>query len=99
MGAMLARSMPGIELPGGAHGFASGAIRLEGPARMQLAAALQQVFALGAGMTMLALITCVFLPFVDFSTGMTRGAGEILIEAEMTNLEAEAEPQLIKRTS
>jgi EmrB/QacA subfamily drug resistance transporter len=99
MGAMLARSMSGIDLAGGAHGFASGALKLEGPARVQLAGALQQVFALGAAMTTLALIACIFLPFVDFSTGMTHGAGEILIEAEMTNLEAEAEPQLVKRTS
>jgi Na+/H+-translocating membrane pyrophosphatase len=56
------------------------------------------VFALGAGMTILALAACVFLPAVDFSSPVADGAGEILIEAEMTNLEPEAEPQLVKRT-
>jgi EmrB/QacA subfamily drug resistance transporter len=99
MGAMLARSMSGIDLPGGAHGFVSGAMKLEAPARVHLAAALQQVFALGAGMTMLALIACIFLPHVDFSSGMAAGAGEILIEAEMASLDSDAEPQLLKRTS
>jgi EmrB/QacA subfamily drug resistance transporter len=99
MGALLARSMSGMDLPGGPHGFASGALKLEGAARVHLAGALQQVFALGAGMTVLALIGCIFLPAVDFSSAVTQGAGEILIEAEMTNLEAEAEPQLVKKTS
>jgi EmrB/QacA subfamily drug resistance transporter len=98
MGALLARSMSGMSLPGGAHGFASGALQLDAPARVQLANALQQVFALGAGMTILALAACVFLPAVDFSSPVADGAGEILIEAEMTNLEPEAEPQLVKRT-
>jgi EmrB/QacA subfamily drug resistance transporter len=99
MGALLARSMSGMDLPGGAHGFAAGALRLEGNARVHLAGALQQVFALGAGMTVLALIACFFLPAVDFSSGVTSGAGEILLEAEMTNLEAEAEPHLLKNRS
>jgi EmrB/QacA subfamily drug resistance transporter len=99
MGALLARSMSGMDLPGGAHGFAAGALKLEGAARVQLAGALQQVFGLGAGMTVLALITCIFLPAVDFSSDVRQGAGEILIEAEMTNLEAEAEPQLVRKSS
>jgi EmrB/QacA subfamily drug resistance transporter len=98
MGALLARSMSGMDLAGGAHGFAAGSLRLEGAARVHLAGALQQVFGLGAAMTVLALIACFFLPSVDFSSGVTQsGAGEILLEAEMTNLEAEAEPQLVTK--
>ena len=99
MGAMLARSMAGMDLPGGAHGFAAGGLKLEGAARVQLAGALQQVFALGAGMTVLALFACAFLPAVDFSSGVSHGAGEILLEAEMANFEAENEPELVKKTS
>jgi EmrB/QacA subfamily drug resistance transporter len=98
MGAMLARSMSGLDLPG-AHGFAAGALRMEGPARLQLAASLQHVFAVGAGLTALALFACLFLPPVDFTRPVTTGAGEILIEAEMANLEAESEPDLVRRTS
>lgn len=99
MGALLARSMSGLDLPGGAHGVASGALKLEGAARVHLAGALQQVFALGAGMTLLALIACIFLPLVDFSAAVAPAAGEILLEAEMASLEQDAEPQLLKRTS
>ncbi len=99
MGALLARSMAGMDLPGGAHGLAAGGLRLEGAARIQLAEALQGVFTLGAAMTVLALIACIFLPAVDFSSVVSSGAGEILIEAEMANLAPEAEPQLVKKTS
>jgi MFS family permease len=88
MGAMLARSMSGLDLPGGAHGLAAGSLKLAGPARLQLAAALQQVFALGAGMTVLALAACGLLPKVDFKRGVSSAAGEQLIEAEMTTLGA-----------
>jgi EmrB/QacA subfamily drug resistance transporter len=99
MGALLARSMSGMDLPGGAHGFAAGSLRLEGAARVHLAGALQQVFALGACMTVLALIACFFLPSVDFSSSVTQGAGEILLEAEMANLEPDSEPRLVTKRS
>jgi len=99
MGAMLARSMAGLDLPGGAHGLAGATLKLEGPARLQLAGALQQVFALGAGMTVLALVSCVFLPAVDFSRGVPAGAGEIMIEAEMASLDREGEPECVKETA
>ena len=95
MGAMLARSMAGLELPEAVDGMASAALKLEGPARLHLAGALQQVFTLGAAMTVLALVACLFLPPVDFSRGVPEGAGEILIEAEMTNLQAESEPRCV----
>jgi EmrB/QacA subfamily drug resistance transporter len=94
MGAMLARSMSGLDLPGGVHGVSAG-LKLEGAARLQLAGALQQVFALGTGMTLLALATCALLPAVDFSHGTTANAGEVLLEAEMTTLESKSEPRCV----
>ena len=98
MGAMLARSMAGLDLPGG-HALAGATLNLDGPARLQLAGALQQVFAAGAGMTVLALVACIFLPPVDFSRGVAERAGQILIEAEMTNLEPTSEPEAVRRIS
>jgi hypothetical protein len=95
MGAMLARSMSGLDLPSGMHGLPSTALKLEGAARLQLAGALQQVFALGTGMTLLALATCALLPAVDFSRGVTSNAGEVLLEAEMTTLEPKSEPRCV----
>lgn len=97
MGAVLARSMAGLHLPGGAHGLAAGSLKLEGAARLQLAGALQQVFALGTGMTLLALGACALLPRVDFSRGVTRAAGEQMIEAEMTTLEPRDAPECVER--
>lgn len=99
MGAMLARSMAGLDLPDGAQALAGATLKLDNAARLHLAGALQQVFAVGAGMTVLALIACVFLPPVDFSRGVTEGAGEILIEAEMANLEPENEPECVRGRS
>jgi EmrB/QacA subfamily drug resistance transporter len=96
MGAMLARSMAGLDVAGGVHGFASGTLKLEGAARLQLAGALQQVFALGTGMTLLALVACSFLPRVDFSRGVPAGSGEVMIEAEMTTLDPETEPECVR---
>jgi EmrB/QacA subfamily drug resistance transporter len=96
MGALLTRSMTGLDLPGTAHGFAAGSLKLEGVARSQLAAALQEVFALGTGMTLLGLAACALLPRVDFTRGVTPGAGEQLIEAEMTTLAARDEPECVR---
>jgi EmrB/QacA subfamily drug resistance transporter len=96
MGALLTRSMAGLDLPGGAHGLAAGSLRLEGVARLQLAGALQQVFALGTAMTLLGLAACTLLPRVDFTRGVPPGSGERLIEAEMTTLDAGAEPQCVE---
>jgi hypothetical protein len=97
MGALLARSMSELDLPGVAHGLAAGSLKLEGAARLQLAAALQQVFALGTAMTLLGLAACAFLPRVDFTRGVPPGAGKQLIEAEMTTLEPRDEPECVER--
>jgi EmrB/QacA subfamily drug resistance transporter len=95
MGALLARSMAGLH-PGAMHGMAAGSLKLEGEARAQLAGALQQVFGLGAAMTLVALAACAFLPHVDFGRGVPADAGERLVEAEMTTLEPEDEPQCVE---
>jgi hypothetical protein len=96
MGALLARSMAGLDLSGGAHGLAAGSLTLEGAARLQLAGALQQVFALGSAMALLGLAACALLPRVDFTRSVTPGAGEQPIEAEIATLDADAEPQCVR---
>ena len=97
MGAMLARSMAHFDLAGGVHGLAAGSLKLEGPARLQLAGALQQVFAVGTVMTILALFACAFLPRVDFSRGVPAASGGQMIEAEMATLDPADEPECIER--
>ena len=97
MGAMVARSMSGLNFAGGVHGFVTGSLKLEGAARLQLAGGLQQVFGLGAGMTLLALMACALLPHVDFTRGIPPHAGEQLIEAEMTTLGPREEPECVER--
>jgi EmrB/QacA subfamily drug resistance transporter len=93
MGALLARGVEGIALPGGRDGVAaSSALLLSGAARAQFAGALHSVFVAGAVVSALALIATFFLPHVDFSHGVEAAAGERMIAAEMTNLEPEDEP-------
>jgi hypothetical protein len=96
MGAILARGLSGIDLPGGVQAMSSGTLRLEGPARVQFAQALSRVFAAGAVMSALGLAASFFLPPVDFSRGVPPGAGGQLIAAEMTSLESEDEPEGVK---
>jgi predicted MFS family arabinose efflux permease len=96
MGAILARSLAGIALPGGAEGaFASGAIALTGPLRDQFAIALHRVFVAGTVVSGAGLVATMFLPSLHFSRGMRSDAGEQMIEAEMTNLQPEDEPVAI----
>jgi hypothetical protein len=93
MGALLARGVAGVALPGGRDGVAaSSALLLSTAARAQFAAALHTVFVAGAVVCALGLIAALFLPHIDFSHGVQAGAGERLIAAEMTNLEPEDEP-------
>jgi EmrB/QacA subfamily drug resistance transporter len=95
MGAILARSLAGVALPGGGHGLAGNAIQLEGAARHDFAAALSRVFASGAVMSAIALVATIFLPTVDFSRGVPKAAGEQMLAAEMTQLEPDDEPEAI----
>jgi predicted MFS family arabinose efflux permease len=92
MGAILARSLTGVALPGGAEAFAASASALSGPVRLQFATALNRVFIAGAIVSGAGLVATFFLPAVSFSRGVPDSAGEQMIQAEMANLEPEDEP-------
>jgi Na+/melibiose symporter-like transporter len=93
MGAILARSLAGAALPGGAEAaLASGTITLSGPLRELFAAALHRVFIAGAVVSGAGLLATMFLPPVQFSQGVPAAAGEQMLEAEMTNLQPDDEP-------
>ena len=97
MGAILARNLAGVALPGGAEGLAaSGAMALSGPVRAQFAAALHRVFISGAIVSAAGLLATFFLPPVDFSKKTEAGAGEQLLEAEMATLEPKDEPVVVR---
>jgi len=70
---------------------ATGAM-LTGAARLQFAAALHQVFVAGAVLAGASQVATLFLPAVDFSSGVSAAAGERMLAAEMANLEPEDEP-------
>jgi MFS family permease len=91
MGAIMARSLSGVSLPGGAEAFAASAA-LTAPVRAQFAAALHRVFVTGAVVSAAGLVASFFLPAVSFARGVQDSAGEKLIQAEMTNLEPADEP-------
>ena len=92
MGAILARGLGGLNLPGGADALAADGALLAGPARAQFAAALHRVFLAGAVVSAAGLIATLFLPSISFSRGVPDAAGEQMLQAEMTNLEPEDEP-------
>ena len=93
MGALLTRSLTGVDLPGGAGALsAGGGVALTGAVRDQFAFALHQVFLAGTALAGAALALTFFLPPVDFGHGVTDAAGEKMIAAEMTNLEPQDEP-------
>jgi EmrB/QacA subfamily drug resistance transporter len=97
MGAILARSLIGVPLPEGAEGLtASGAMALSGPVRAQFAAALHRVFVSGAIVSVLGLVATFFLPAVSFAKGHEPAAGEKMLEAQMTTLEPEDEPVVVR---
>ena len=97
MGAILARNLAGVALPGGAEGLAaSGAMALSGPVRAQFAAALHRVFISGAIVSAAGLLATFFLPPVDFSKKTEAGAGEQLLEAEMATLAPSDEPVVVR---
>ncbi len=92
MGAILARSLAGVSLPGGADAFAANAAMLSAPVRAQFAGALNRVFIAGAVVSGAGLVAAFFLPSVSFSRGVPSAAGEQMIQAEMTNLKPADEP-------
>jgi EmrB/QacA subfamily drug resistance transporter len=91
MGAILARGVSGLPLPG-AETTASSAMLLAPAVRLQFFAALHRVFIAGALVSLAGLVGTLFLPRVDFSRGVPPNSGEELIAAEMANLEPREEP-------
>jgi predicted MFS family arabinose efflux permease len=87
MGAIMTRSLAGGALPGAAVTLA-----LNGAARVQVAAALHQVFLAGTATAVVALLVTFFLPAVNFDRHVPAGSGERMIAAEMSNLEPDDEP-------
>jgi predicted MFS family arabinose efflux permease len=93
MGAILSRGVAGLPLPGVSEGGAAGrAIALSPATRAVFAAALHNVFVLGAVVSAAGLLATLFLPHVDFGRGVPAHAGEQMLEAEMASLEPEDEP-------
>jgi EmrB/QacA subfamily drug resistance transporter len=92
MGALMARQLAGVSIPGGVESLAASGTMLTGPARLQFAAALHHVFVAGTGLAAASLLATLFLPPVNFSAEVSPTAGEQMLAAEMTNLEPEGEP-------
>jgi len=92
MGALMTRQLTGASMPGGVESLAATGAMLTGAARLQFAAALHQVFVAGAVLAGASLVATLFLPAVDFSSGVSAAAGERMLAAEMANLEPEDEP-------
>ena len=96
MGAILARGLAGLNVPGGTDALAAGTTALSGPLRAQFAAALHRVFITGALVSAAGLFATLFLPSIDFKRGVTAAAGEQMLQAEMTNLEPADEPVAVR---
>lgn len=93
MGAIMARTLAGVALPGGAEGMtASGTMALTEPMRELFASGLHRVFVTGLVVSATGFVASLFLPPVHFSRHIPAAAGEQMLEAEMTNLRAEDEP-------
>jgi hypothetical protein len=58
--------------------------------------ALHRVFVSGLVVSAAGLIAAFFLPPVDFSKKTQEGAGEQMLEAEMTTLEPKDEPVVVR---
>jgi EmrB/QacA subfamily drug resistance transporter len=93
MGAIMARSLAGVALPGAAEGLAAGSSGIVSPELQEhFAAALHRVFLAGLIVSAAGFVATLFLPPVHFTQSVPPGTGEQLIEAEMTNLRPEDEP-------
>jgi MFS family permease len=92
MGAIMARSLAGVPLPGGAEAMSLSGAVLTPQVRAQFAIALHRVFLSGAVVSAAGLLAAFFLPAVSFNRGVPDAAGEQMIQAEMTNLEPQDEP-------
>jgi predicted MFS family arabinose efflux permease len=92
MGALMTRQLTGVSIPGGVESLAATGAILTGPARVQFATALHDVFVAGTVLAGGSFLATLFLPPVDFSSGVPADAGEQMLAAEMTNLEPDDEP-------
>jgi Na+/melibiose symporter-like transporter len=92
MGAILARGLSGVSMPGGGEALAVNGAALSPAVREQFAAALHRVFVSGALVSAAGLLAALFLPSISFAKGVADAAGEQMLQAEMTNLEPEDEP-------
>jgi MFS family permease len=95
MGAVMARSLSGVTLPGGPEALAAGTFALEGEARHHFAVALERVFATGGLMSGIALLASIVLPPVSFEQKAPVSTGERMLAAEMANLDSESEPAAV----
>jgi EmrB/QacA subfamily drug resistance transporter len=92
MGAVLARGLTGVTLPGGADALAASSAALSPAVRAQFAAALHRVFVAGAIVSAGGLLASLLLPSNSFTKRVPDAAGEQMLQAEMTNLEPDDEP-------
>jgi predicted MFS family arabinose efflux permease len=91
MGAIMARTLAGVALPGATEGL-SHAGALSPQLRELFASGLHRVFLAGLVVSATGFVSTLFLPPVHFSKNVPAAAGEQMLEAEMTNLRAEDEP-------
>ena len=96
MGAIMARSIAGVALPGEGSLSAATSMALSPELRMQFAVALHRVFVAGAVVSAAALFASLFLPHLDFKPPAAAMAGEQLIEAEMATLDSKSEPIVVE---
>jgi hypothetical protein len=76
MGALMARQLNGVSIPGGAEAIAASGAMLTGAVRIQFAAALHYVFVAGTALAGASLAATFFLPPVDFSPRMVPVSGD-----------------------
>jgi hypothetical protein len=94
MGAIMARSLSGVALPGEGSLAAATSMALSPELRLQFAVALHRVFVAGAVVSAAGLAASLFLPHLDFKPAPAL-AGEQLIEAEMATLDSKSEPIVV----
>jgi EmrB/QacA subfamily drug resistance transporter len=93
MGAIFSRNLAGVDIPS-IEGLAAG-VSIDPAARIEIAHALTRVFASGVVMSAIGLVGSFFLPPVNFERGVSAGAGEQLLAAEMTCLDSDSEPDSV----
>jgi EmrB/QacA subfamily drug resistance transporter len=95
MGAIMARSIAGVAVPGEGSLAAATSMSLSPELRMQFAIALHRVFVAGTLVSVAGLFASLFLPHLDFRP-VAAMAGEQLLEAEMANLDSKSEPIVVE---